>query len=86
MAGGVFVAFITGIMGIIAGSKRAKADVANVITAGFQALVDQLQEERTNDREEIRRLREEIASLRSHVFALENVIRANGLSVPSRGA
>lgn len=89
--GGTFAAFVTGVLGIIAGSKRARADVTSVITEGFERLVRQLQEERKHDRlliqsleTEARGLRAEVTALRVHIALLEAHLRQGGLPVPEQ--
>lgn len=79
---GITVAAVSGVLGIIAGSKKAKADIQSAIAIGFNNLVDQLQEERAQSLEEIRQLRVEVASLRSHIVSLEAFIRRHELEPP----
>lgn len=74
-ATGVVVAIISGTLGIVAGSKRAKADVTSAISEGFSALVRGLQDQRKADRLEIQELRITLDSVEERAIELDKKLR-----------
>ena len=72
-------------------AEEKAGEVQSSITTGFRELIDELQEMRRADRQEIQELRKEVAGLRAdvlvlsqHVVELEQIIRAYGAEPPTR--
>lgn len=78
--GGLATAFLTwvGVRG------KTKVEGVAVVQNGFQSLVDQLQEERGDNRKRIIDLEGRIAGLEAYNYALETILRNNGIPLPER--
>jgi hypothetical protein len=94
--GALTTAIITVIGTIYVARTRTRVDVGSSITTGFRELTDQLQEERNQLSEIIRRQREDLVEaermngrqaaalrkIRRHVALLEDKLSKAGLDVP----
>lgn len=87
--GPVLVAVVTGFFAWIGGRKKASSEVQAGVAAGFQLLVNKLQEERAtlvrtidDQSKEITELRSEVRSLTRHVALLERALEKHDIAIP----
>lgn len=78
--GSVVVAILT----YLGGRTSAFAQMQNSMTTAFQALTNELQEERELDRRRILHLEGEVAQLQQWALSLEDLLRRNNIPIPER--
>jgi predicted nucleic acid-binding Zn-ribbon protein len=95
-SGAVLTAIVTVLGTVYVARSRTKSDLGSSITTGFRELTDQLQEERNQLSEIIKRQRQEMVDagtrieqlernarlLRKHLIQLERTLDEAGLDVP----
>jgi hypothetical protein len=97
-AGVVLTAIITLVGTVLVARSKTKTDIGQSITAGFQALTDQLQQERKELTEVIEKQRIKIDSqsekidfesrrgrrMEAHIEILESLLKLKKIEVPAR--
>jgi len=99
-AGAVLIALIGGVFPLLAGRKKANADIQAELNRSFQTLMDELQEERKQYRERqdwyeerlsacnerIDALDNRVRALKRHVRELEDIMKGHGVAYPEMPA
>ncbi len=91
VVGSIMAATITSVSAYLIGKKKAQTDVQTTLNSGFEILIRELQEERgdltktiKSQNEKIDMLEGRIFSLKVRIIALENMLRAHGISIPAQ--
>ena len=89
-ASAVLVALVTGVLTVWAGRRKAQSDVQASLNSGFQILVSELQQERTeltriiaDQAQRITALEAEVNRLRAEMRRSERFLAERGISLPA---
>lgn len=77
------VAIATGYFTVLAGRKKASADIQEKLNTGFSGLVEMLRGEITSQKSEIQRLETEVGRLRRQLLRLRLYLARNKIELPS---
>lgn len=81
---GVIGMVVVGLISFFGGRGSVQAQIQTALNNTFQNLVDQLQEERKDERQQILEMRGAIRAWEQHLISLENILRREGIDIPPR--